>query len=61
MVIFNASFVHMFFLVVEGIQLSYGADLFLCGLGAGGRFYLFNVRSMACKSIMLVCLLRRTM
>ncbi len=61
MAIYNVSSIHMPILVVENNWFNYGANLLLCGLGAHGRFSLFNVGSMACKSIMLVYLLWRTM
>jgi hypothetical protein len=61
MAISNVSSVHMPFLIVEGIQFSCGADLLLCGSRARGRFYLFDARFVACKSSMLICLLRGTM
>jgi hypothetical protein len=37
-------------LVFEGIRLSYGAYLLLCGLGVGGKFSLLAARFAACKS-----------
>ncbi len=57
MVVSNASFIHMPFLIVEGIRFNCGVDLFLCGSRARGRFSLFDAGFVACKSIMLVRLL----
>ncbi len=57
MAIYNASFIHMPFLIIEGTRFSCGVDLFLFGSKAKRRFFLFDERSMACKSIMLVRLL----
>jgi hypothetical protein len=43
----------MLLLIIEGIQLNYGANLFFCGSKAWGSFYLFDARSIACKLSML--------
>jgi hypothetical protein len=39
MVVSNASFVHMSFLVIEGTRFSCGFDLFLYGSRIGGRLF----------------------
>ncbi len=56
-VVSNALFGHMLFLIVEGIRFNCGANLPFCGSRVGGRFSLFDVGFVACKSIMLVHLL----
>jgi hypothetical protein len=48
-------------LVVKTIQFNCGANLFICGLGTRGRFFLFDVRSVTYESNMLVHLLWGTM
>jgi hypothetical protein len=61
MAIFNVLSVHMLLQVVEGIWFSCGDDLFLYVSRARKRFSFFNAGFVACKSSMLVCLLRGTM
>ncbi len=50
-VVFNASYVHMLFLIVEGIKFNCGVDHFFCGSKAWGSFSLFDVKSVACYAI----------
>jgi hypothetical protein len=57
MAISNVSSIHMPLLVVEGIEFNCGVDLILCGSKVGGRFSLFDVRFVVCKSNMLIHLL----
>jgi hypothetical protein len=61
MVVSNASSIHMPLLVVEGTQFSCGVNLLLCGSEVRGRFFLFDVKFVACKSSMMVYLLQGTM
>jgi hypothetical protein len=60
-VVFNASYVHMLFLIVEGIIFNCGVDHFFCGSKGWGSFSLFDVKSVARKFSMLFRLLQATM